>query len=216
MGLLGGAVLFGTARAHRHTPEVETAEQLADRPLGQPDPVALRDLARQIDPPPAHHAMLRKARALPNQFSHLPRLLSRKTRPRAWSRSVGKSRQALRIVAVNPIAQGLPIHPAGRRRLDRDLPSITSASANIRRAALASAARAAATAPPSNPSGSPQPPPSLASPESKTQENHAARRYKTHPSQSQRPLVLPRKHLSYDRQEISDAAHDRHILRGCS
>ena len=46
----------------------------------------------------------------------------------------------------------------------------------------------AATAPPSNPSGSPQPPPSLASPESKTQENHAARRYKTHPSQSQTHL----------------------------
>ena len=117
VSLLQRAVLLRTARPHRHAPEAETAQQVANRPLGERDPVALRDHARQVDPPPPHHAVLRKAGALPHQLSHFPHLFRRQTRPRSRSRSVRKPRHALRVVAVHPIAQGLPVHPARRRSL---------------------------------------------------------------------------------------------------
>ena len=58
MRLLKCSVLLGTAWAHRHPPEAETAQQVAYRPFRKRDAVALLDQSRKVDPPPPYHPML--------------------------------------------------------------------------------------------------------------------------------------------------------------
>lgn len=75
MRLLDRGVLLGTSWPHRYPPEAQTTEQIADRSFGQFDPIALLDHVREVDPPPAHHAMLGQIRPVPNQLGHLAFLL---------------------------------------------------------------------------------------------------------------------------------------------
>ncbi len=82
----------------------------------QLDAEALRDHRLEVDPPPAHHAIgLRIWPVLddPDQFRLL---LGREAWCRSRVRSVGEAGEPFGIVAMDPIAQGLPVHPgrAGR------------------------------------------------------------------------------------------------------
>ena len=88
MRLLSKAILLGTSWPHRYPPEAETPKQITDRTLGQLDPVALLDDARQVDPPPAHHALLGQIRPLPHQFRHFSFLLCGEPRLRPRSGAV--------------------------------------------------------------------------------------------------------------------------------
>jgi hypothetical protein len=117
MRILKRSVLLGTVRPHRYAPEAEAAQQIADRSLGQLDPVALLDHKRQVDPAPAHHAVDGQIGASPNQLRHLPCLLGGQTRLRSRRRAVRKPLYSLGVVTVHPIAQRLTVHAAGRRRL---------------------------------------------------------------------------------------------------
>lgn len=75
MGLLSFSVLLGASWPHRYPPEAETTQHCADRSFRQLDPIALFDHMREVDPPPAHHAMLGQIRSTPDQFGHLSFLL---------------------------------------------------------------------------------------------------------------------------------------------
>ncbi len=134
MRLLGNAILLGTSRSHRDPPEPEAPQQCADRSLGQLDPIALLDHMREVDPPPAHHAMLGQIRAGADQFGHLSFLLRGEPGLGSRSGSIVQPFQAFAVIAVNPIVAASL----------RDLPSSTSAKASIRRAASASSVRLAA------------------------------------------------------------------------
>ena len=104
MRLLGNAILLGTSRSHRYPPEPEAAQQFADRSLGQLDPIVLLDHMREVDPPPAHHAMLGQIRSVADQFGHLSFLLRGELRLRSRSGSIVQSCQAFGVIAVHPIA----------------------------------------------------------------------------------------------------------------
>ena len=78
---------------------------------------ALGDHSRQVDPTPAHHAMLGKPRPLADQLCNLRLLLRRQPRLRTGRDTVRQPRQAKLIVAMHPVAQSLPIHPTELRRL---------------------------------------------------------------------------------------------------
>jgi hypothetical protein len=105
-------VLLGVQRPHRNPAKAETAQQVADRAFGQADAQLLLDLARQIDPPPANHPVFGELRTCPYPPGHHRRLrlveLGRRTRRPL----VGETGKPGRIVAVHPIAQALPVHPA--------------------------------------------------------------------------------------------------------
>ena len=110
-------------RARRQPGETQPVQELADRALVQLDLEAIGDHGLQIDPSPAHHApVLIRIRTIldePLQFRHLFGRQARLPAP-AWpGAQAGKS---LGIVAVHPIPQGLPVHPAQPRRLGTRAP----------------------------------------------------------------------------------------------
>ena len=57
--------------------------------------------------------MLGQIRPLAHQLGDLSLLFSRQLRLRSGRNSIAKTLQPFGVVAVNPIAQNLPIHPAG-------------------------------------------------------------------------------------------------------
>lgn len=79
-------------------------QQGANRTFGQLDPVALLDHPRQIDPPPAHDAMLGQVWPAPNQVGYLLLLRGRQPRLRAGSGPIVQSLQTFGVIAVDPIA----------------------------------------------------------------------------------------------------------------
>lgn len=120
MRLLLRGVLLGVARPDRDTAEPETTQQIADRTFGQVHAPLCLDLVRQIDPTPANHPVLAQFRTRLHPASHDRRPLGAQLWRRARRPPVRQTRQARRIVANHPVAQALPIHPAGHsRRLSR-------------------------------------------------------------------------------------------------
>jgi len=117
MRLLRRGILLGVARPDRQAAEPQTTQQIADRTFGQVHAPLCFDLARQIDPTPAHHPIRARLRTRPHPARHHRRPLGAQLGDRAWRLLVRQTRQARRIVANHPVAQALPIHPAGRRRL---------------------------------------------------------------------------------------------------
>src|SRR5205809_180617 len=99
MRLLRLGVLRGTSWPHGYPPEAEATKQIADRTLGKLHPVALLDHVREVDPPPAHHAMLGHIRPAANQFGHLPFLSARQPWLRSGSGSIMQPVQTFGIVA---------------------------------------------------------------------------------------------------------------------
>ena len=108
------AILPGVARPHRDAAKPETTQQVADRALRQAEAPRLLDLAGQIDTPPANHPVFGELRTGPHPSRHHRRLL----RVELWRRTrcplVGQAGKSHRVVAMHPIAQALPVHPAAR------------------------------------------------------------------------------------------------------
>ena len=112
-----------------------------DLALRQGHPEALGDHALQVDAAPAHHAVHRHLRPGLDDRDQRLDLPGRQPRRPPGPRPVDQPRDPLGIVAVHPVPQRLPVHPAARAAVVRSDPSITSASASIRRACAVSAAR---------------------------------------------------------------------------
>jgi hypothetical protein len=106
-------------RTHGQAPEAQPAQQLAHRALVQPWPEAAFDAVAQVDTAPPHQAsLLGRLRSRFDPALHLRLLRRRQARLRTGTaRPVGKARDAIGVVAVRPIAQGLPIHAALGSRL---------------------------------------------------------------------------------------------------
>ena len=109
------AILLGVLRAHRDPAKPETIQQIADRAFGQRDAKLAINLGGQIDAPPANHPVFGKVRASADPPRHRRRLRRRQLRRRSRRPLVRQPRQAFAIVAMHPIAQGLPVHAAARR-----------------------------------------------------------------------------------------------------
>src|SRR5208282_6605648 len=117
MRLLGGEVGLRVARAHRQTPETQAAQQLADAALMQLDIELARDLLAQIDHSPTDNTVDPLVRTGAHPLRHRRLLLYRQLRRRtAAMRAVEQAGQAFGVVAMHPVAQRLPIHPALTRR----------------------------------------------------------------------------------------------------
>src|SRR5689334_3913273 len=99
----------------RHAGEAEPAQDLADRALAQPDREAGLDQRLEVDPAPPHHAVPVRVRPPLHGGHQLGLLLGRETRLAPRPGPVAQAGEALRVVAVHPVAQGLPVH-AGRPR----------------------------------------------------------------------------------------------------
>jgi hypothetical protein len=117
-------------------------QQLADRALVQRDVEAGLDQRLQVDPPPAHHAVRLRVRAVVHDLFQLGQLLGREARLAPRPGPVVQAGEPVRVVAMHPVPQRLPVHP-GRRAASRERPSSTDARASMRRAAAASRQRTA-------------------------------------------------------------------------
>jgi hypothetical protein len=102
---------------HRQAGEAEPAQDLADRALVQLDREAGLDPRLEVDPPPADHAIRLRVRSLLDDLFQLHQLLGREPWRRPRMRPVAQPGQALGVVAVDPVAQGLPVHPGMPRRV---------------------------------------------------------------------------------------------------
>jgi hypothetical protein len=110
-------ILLGVARPHRNPAKPETTQQIADRALGQMHTPLFLDLAGQIDAPPANHPLFGELRTGPDPPRHHRRLRRIEFGRRTRRPLVGQTDKPPRIVAMHPIAQALPVHPAALRRL---------------------------------------------------------------------------------------------------
>ncbi len=117
MRLLRRRILLGMARPDRNATETETAKQIADRAFGELHAPFLLDLLRQVDPAPPDHPILGAVRPAPDPLGHNRTLLGRQPRRRTRRDLAGKAGETLGVVPMHPVPQGLPIHPAGCRRL---------------------------------------------------------------------------------------------------
>ena len=135
-----------TLPAHRHPPEFQLAQQLADRPLVQRDGKLLQDAPLQIDAPPAHHAVPLQIRTLCTHFATVASCsaLSRGNGPlrRGWSDRPASPCSLYRCAQSRSVWRSMAQLCAAS---SRDRPSNTSASASARRATLASCVFAAAS-----------------------------------------------------------------------
>ena len=111
LGVRGGS---GMLRAHRQTHEAERLQLLANRALVNRHAEPLLDRSAQIRLAPAYHAVRLRPRL--DKGRQFPKLcLVQATR---WTgiAPVHKASQTLGIVAMNPVAKGLPVHAATTRR----------------------------------------------------------------------------------------------------
>jgi len=84
----------------------------------QPHAKALLDQVAQVDAAPAHHPMPGQVRTGLDPAFQLGLLRRREPRLRTRAaRPIGQAGQPLGVVAVHPVAQGLPVHAAAGGRL---------------------------------------------------------------------------------------------------
>ena len=110
-------VLLRMERASRNPAKPEAMQQLAHRALGQADAPLLRDLARQIDTPPANHPVFGELWTGPHPPRHHRGLLAGELCRRTRRALVAQTAKPPRIVAMHPSAQALPVHPTVCRGL---------------------------------------------------------------------------------------------------
>jgi hypothetical protein len=103
-------------RSDRQAGEAEPAQDLADRALVQPDREAGLDQRPQVDPPPAHHAVPVRVGPALHGRRQLGLLPGREARLAPRPGAIAQAREALGVVAVHPVAQGLPVHAGVPRR----------------------------------------------------------------------------------------------------
>jgi hypothetical protein len=108
---------------------------LANRTLVHLNPEQFLELLLQIDPAPSNNTILRQIRLYFCKGGQLLTLIGCQSRRNARRLPVDQPIQAILVVAMNPIAQGLALHAAGLGRMGTVRPFKTSANANIRRAA---------------------------------------------------------------------------------
>ena len=89
---------------------------LADRTLVHHHAEPLLDPTLQIDPAPAHDAVLLRVWSLLDQFGKRRQIARAQPTRRTRIATVRQPEKPLGIVAVHPIAQRLAIHPAGLGR----------------------------------------------------------------------------------------------------
>ena len=104
-------------RTDRDPAKAEAMQQIADRAFGQRYPEFPLDFGRQVDAPPANHPIFGEVRAGPHPLPQHCRLCRRQLPTGAGRSSVRQTRQPFCVVAVHPIAQGLPVHTATLRSL---------------------------------------------------------------------------------------------------
>src|SRR5450830_1724119 len=91
----------------------ELRQNLADRAFVQRDAEAPLQLVAQIHAPPAHHPVTSRVGARLDQPGQHRLLFGREFRLGTRWRQIVQPGQALGVVAMHPIPQGLPIHAAG-------------------------------------------------------------------------------------------------------
>ena len=115
--LLRLRVGLGVDRPRLLPGEVEPAQQPPDPALAVAHPEAALDQLAQVAGAPGDAAVALQLRAPQDQAlqGRLPALVERAGPARP--RPVAQALDALRVVAVHPVAQGLPVHAGGPRRL---------------------------------------------------------------------------------------------------
>src|SRR5436305_14577292 len=101
----------------RDAAEAEPAQDLADRALVRPDREPRLDRGLEVHPSPAHHAVPLRVRPPLDGGGQLGLLLGGKPWPRPRAAPVAEAIEPLLVVAVHPVAQGLPVHAGRPRRL---------------------------------------------------------------------------------------------------
>ena len=117
-------VLSRMARPRAHVGEAELLEKLSDVALVEGDAEPLGDDALEVDPSPAHDAVLLAIRTGLDDHGELGQLLSRQARLGTLRPIVDEPFRPSGVKAMNPIAQRLPVHAAnpGRRAPVHPLP----------------------------------------------------------------------------------------------
>jgi hypothetical protein len=95
----------------------ELVEPLADGAFMHLDREPACHLGSDVQASPAHHIMFCRIRTLDDQFSQLGLLRLRQGRHTSRRRAGFQAVDAFGVVAMHPIAQGLPVHAIERRRL---------------------------------------------------------------------------------------------------
>ena len=91
-------------------------QQLADRALVQLDVVAGLDQCLEVDPSPTHHAVPIRVRSPLHDRRQLGPLLRGEARLAPRPGPVAQAGEPSRVVAMHPVAQGLPVHAGVPRR----------------------------------------------------------------------------------------------------
>jgi hypothetical protein len=97
--------------------EAERLQELADCALVITNPEPLEDDALQVDSAPAHHTVDGLVRPSCNEFGYLGPLIIRQARLGTLGPAVQKTLGAMRVEAMDPVAQRLPVHAADPGRL---------------------------------------------------------------------------------------------------
>ena len=113
----GCGVLGWVVRPHRDMAKAEPREQGAHAPLCEVHAVSGFNHLRQIGPAPADDTMLGQVGTGADEARDLGLLLGRQARRRSRGLAVRQPGQAMIVVAMHPIAQGLTIHATDLRRL---------------------------------------------------------------------------------------------------
>ena len=96
--------------------QAQPTQHLADRPLVHDHPVPLGNRCRQVEAAPTGHTVDRRIGTGEHQSLQLLHLLRRQCRWTAAAMGIAQPADTIVIIAVNPVAQRLAIHAAGRCR----------------------------------------------------------------------------------------------------
>ncbi len=92
--------------------EAKPLENLADAALMVGDTKARPDYVGQVDTSPAHNPVMLRIGALQNDLREFIQLAGRQSALGAFRPLIDETPRAMCVEAVNPIAQGLTVHPA--------------------------------------------------------------------------------------------------------
>lgn len=111
------------ARPRRQADKAEPAKDRAHGPLRHPDAEAPLNYVAEVDPTPADHPIRLRVRSRLDDDRKFTHLLGAEPRRPPRKRPIEEASQPFGIVAVNPVAQRLPIHATALCRL-RPAPSV--------------------------------------------------------------------------------------------
>lgn len=103
-------------RPHRDVAEAAGVQQISDRALGHDHAEASLDRPLEIDTAPAHHPVRRHVWTRLDDPVELRPLRRAQQAGTCWARPIHQPCDAVHIVAVHPVPQGLSLHPGALRR----------------------------------------------------------------------------------------------------